>query len=67
MDIRAKVDHGAKLDDCDIEYLEEVFADAKRAKEIFDRRLELESLAARMMHFYKEITAKALKTEQDSE
>lgn len=66
LDIKEKVDHGEKLADFDIDYLQEVLADAGKVKEIVDKHPELESLAARLVHLYKEITAKALENEQGS-
>lgn len=64
--IKASLDTGNKLADYEIEYLDEVLADAGRAKDLVDRHPELASLAARVLHLYKEIMDKALENEQAS-
>jgi hypothetical protein len=62
--LKDKVDRGELLDDFDLGFLEEVFADTSRIRPFLAQRPEYQDLAARMMHLYKEITEKALQNEK---
>ena len=62
--LKEKVDRGERLDDFDIAFLEEVFADANDVKGILGRHPEYEALAGRLVHLYNDITTKALENEQ---
>jgi hypothetical protein len=62
--LKAKVDQGGLLDDMDIAFLEEVFANTAKLKPLLDAHPEWQDLAARMLGLYGEITAKALENEQ---
>ena len=64
VDLKEKVDNGERLGEFDIQFLEQVFTDAHDLKPLYDRHPEIEPLAARMIHLYHEITAKALANEQ---
>ena len=64
--LKDKVDRGEKLSDFDIEFLEEVFADANNVKPILNRHPEYRKLAARVIHLYKEIMDKAMENEEKS-
>jgi hypothetical protein len=64
MALKAKVDQGGLLDDMDIAFLEEVFANTAQLKPLLDAHPEWQDLAARMLGLYGEITAKALENEQ---
>ena len=64
LDLKAKVDQGGLLNDFDIAFLEEVFADANKIKPILDRHPEYDELVTRVMHLYREITSKALENEK---
>ena len=63
IDLKTKVDQGGVLDDLDIEFLEQVFADSNELKPLLVRHPEYQDLAARMMALYREITTKALANE----
>jgi len=62
--LKEKVDRGELLDDFDLGFLEEVFADTSRIRPFLAQHPEYQDLAARMMHLYKEITEKALENEK---
>ena len=62
--LKEKVDQGGVLNEADIAFLEEVFANSKTLKPLLDAHPEWQELAARMTRLYKEITSKALENEQ---
>ena len=61
--IKERVDAGGVLSDRDIQFLEEILADANRIAPLVKRNPEYTGVAARMVDLYKEITAKALQNE----
>jgi hypothetical protein len=65
LDIKAKVERGGLLDGFDIEFLTEVFADAKDKQSRWAQHPELDDIIARMTHLYHEITERALSNEGD--
>lgn len=64
LDLKTKVGNGETLAELDIQFLEEVFADARELMPLIERHPEAEPLAAKMLHLYHEITARALKNEE---
>lgn len=62
--IKAKVDGGALLDDSDITFLEEVFADTANIKSLVVRHPEYEELAGKVTSLYREITERALANQE---
>ena len=64
--LKEKVDGGAVLSDDDIEFLEQVFSDAKRVEPMLDEHKELQGLAGKLMDLYQEITSMALKNEESA-
>jgi hypothetical protein len=65
LDIKAKVERGARLDGFDIEFLTEVFSDARDKQSKWAQHPELDDIIARMTHLYHEITERALSNEGD--
>lgn len=63
LDIKARVDAGGTLDSFDIEFLNEVFADANRLKPLWGRHPELNDIAGQLIRIYHEITERALANE----
>jgi hypothetical protein len=63
LDIKARVDAGATLDQGDIDFLGQVFHDANDVKPLLDRHPELNEIAGRLAHLYREITQRALANE----
>ena len=55
---------GGLLDDIDIEYLEEVFADANNSRQLVERHPEHQELVAQIINLYSEITARGLENEK---
>ena len=64
LELKEKVDQGGLLDDIDIEYLEEVFADATRTRQLVERHPEHQELVARIISLYSDITARGLENEK---
>ncbi|UHD18229.1 hypothetical protein [Thiocapsa bogorovii] len=65
LDIKAKVERGARLDSFDIAFLTEVFTDATAMQSKWAQHPELDEIVAKMVHLYHEITERALNNESD--
>ena len=63
-EIKARVDAGGVLDDRDVAFLEEVFADARSLGPLAEHHPEYREIGLRMLGLYKEITAKALENQK---
>lgn len=64
LSLKEKVDQGETLNESDLQFLTEVFKDAQHLQPLLQRHPEWQSLAAKMIHLYKEITEKALENEK---
>ena len=62
--LKEKVDGGEPLDDLDLDYLEKMMKDAKKAMPLIDRHPEYQLLATKLIGLYNEITEKALQLEK---
>jgi hypothetical protein len=64
LDMKEKVDAGARLDAYDIQFLNEVFEDAKYQSSVWGKHPEFEDIVASIVHLYHDITTKALENEE---
>jgi hypothetical protein len=64
--MQEKVDRGEVLDDYDLRFLSQVFADAGLAQKLVARHPELQPLANKLIGLYDHITKKALENEKQS-
>lgn len=62
--MKDRVDAGETLSSRDVEFLAEVLENARTALPVVERHPEYKELAARAIHLYNEITAKALENEK---
>ena len=64
--LKARLDQGEALTDHDIRFLKEALEDAQGNKALIGRHPELQELAGRLVHLYKEIMDKAVENEKKS-
>jgi len=64
LDMKTRVDRGQCLGDSDLDYLEQIFAEANAAKPLLARHPELEELVGKLVGLYSEVTQKALDNEK---
>jgi len=62
--LKEKVDRGETLNDLDFAFLEEVNEDIQKVRPLVDRHPEWQSVAAKVLGLYNEITARALENEK---
>jgi hypothetical protein len=64
LSLKEKVDGGELLSEYDLEYLEQVFADAGKIEPLIERHPDYKPLVARVLELYSEVTGKALENEK---
>ena len=64
LELKDRVDAGEPLNDFDLQFLEDVFADAHAIQPLVERHPEYQALAARVIRLYKEILDKAVENEK---
>jgi hypothetical protein len=65
LDIKTKVDRGERLESFDIDFLNEIFADATALQSKWEQHPELNEIIGKISHLYREITERALSNEGD--
>lgn len=63
--IKDKVDRGQRINQGELEFLEQVIEDAGRTMHLMVSYPELHEFCQHVVHFYQEITAKALENEKN--
>lgn len=66
LELKDKVDSGERLNDREIEYLEQVLQDAHANRALVDRHPEWQKVSAQVVSLYKQITEKALENEKNA-
>jgi len=66
LSLKDKVDGGQRLDELDLDFLEKMLKDAKKAMPLIDRHPEYQLLATKLIELYNHITEKDLKLEKGS-
>ena len=66
LELRDKVDAGERLNEREIEYLEQVLQDAHANRALVDRHPEWQKVSAQIVSLYKHITEKALENEKNA-
>ncbi|GMR06222.1 MAG: hypothetical protein BMS9Abin25_0807 [Gammaproteobacteria bacterium] len=64
LSLKEKVDGGEALDEMDLDFLEKVMSDAKKAMPLIDRHPEYQLLASKLVGLYTEIMEKDLQLEK---
>jgi hypothetical protein len=64
--LKEKVDAGERLDNEELNFLEDAIMDSKNFMTVIDRHPEYQSLAAQVVKLYSEISEKALQIEKGS-
>ena len=64
LELKERVDAGAALSSLDLQFLDEVFADAQSIQPLVERHPEYQHLVSRAIHLYKEILDKAMENEK---
>jgi hypothetical protein len=65
LELKKRVDAGARLEDGDIDFLHQVFEDATHVQRVIARHPEYRTLVAQLISLYSEITQKALENEEN--
>ena len=64
LELKERVDAGAALSSLDLQFLDEVFADAQSIQPLVERHPEYQQLVSRAIHLYKEILDRAMENEK---